>query len=192
MNTRKDFDEYVKSVFGAVTETATYEERVGPPEELPAVIGLIAMKFSQLEDTLSETIIKMLQLDDDRGHIMTSELSFKVKVNIFFSLYQNLKGTYLFNTFPDFEDEYFRELCKALNRCEELRNQVMHSTFVQNYLTKTKVIRQKITAKQITGLKKVSEETTIVNLFNIADYIGGVDFEMEQFGIDMMTKKDSR
>src|SRR5688572_4610998 len=100
MNTRKDFDEYIKSVFGTVTETATYEERIGSPEELPAVIGMISMNFSRLEDRLSEIIIKMLQLDNDRGNIITSELSFKVKINVFFSLHQNLKDRYFFNSFP--------------------------------------------------------------------------------------------
>ena len=68
----------------------------------------------------------------------------------------------------------------------------MHSSFTQNYLTRPKIIRRKITAKQKTGLKKIAEETDIIKLFNIADYIGGVEFELDQFGIDIMKDKKSR
>ena len=189
MNTKKDFDEHVRMFFGPVTDTSPYEERIGPLEELPAIIGLISMKFSQLEASLDQTIIKMLQLDSDRGQIITAELSFRVKVGMFSSLYQNLKERYYFNTFPDFEEQYFKELIKALNKCEEQRNQVMHSTFVQDYLTKSKIIRKKITAKQKDGLKIIEEETNIIKLFNIADLIGGVEFELDQFGIDIMKEK---
>ena len=122
---------------------------------------------------------------------MTAELSFKVKVNVFSSLYQKLKSKYFFNTFPDFEDEYFRELVNALNKCEELRNQVMHSTFTQNYFTSEKIIRKKTTAKQKQGLKKIIEETDIIKLFNIADFIGGIEFELDEFGINIMNQKTS-
>ena len=147
------------------------------------------MKFSYLEDTLSNTIIKMLQLDSERGNIITAELSFKIKVNVFSSLYHKLKDNYYFNTFPNFEDEYFKELVKGLNKCEELRNQTMHSTFTQDYLNSL-ILRKKITAKQKKGLNITEEKTNIINLFNIADYIGGVEFALDEFGIDIMTPKN--
>ena len=190
MNTKEEFDDYIESVFGAITDTSTFVERMGNPEELPASIGLISMQFSHLEDLLSETIIQMLQLNEDTGHIITAELSFKVKVSIFYSLYEQLKGRYFFNSFPDFEDEYFYELVKALNKCEELRNQVLHSTYVQNYFTERKIFRRKITAKQKSGLRKVSEEINVVDLLNKADFMGGVYYELEEFGIDIMKQKD--
>ncbi len=191
MNTKEDFEKFVKNTFRPVTDTSTYEERIGKPEELPAVIGLISMKFSYLEDALSNTIIKMLQLDDDRGHIITAELSFKVKVNVFASLYQKLKDNFFFNTFPGFGDEYIKELVIALNKCEEMRNQVLHSSFTQNYLDKTKIIRTKVTAKQKSGLRKTEEETNIIKLFNIADFIGQIEFHLDEFGIDIMKEKSS-
>ena len=191
MNTREEYEKFVNNTFRPVTDTSTYEDRIGQPEELPAVIGLISMKFSYLEDTLSNTIIKMLQLDDDRGHIITAELSFRVKVNVFASLYQKLKANFFFNAFPDFEEEYFKELVIALNKCEEMRNQVLHSSFTQSYLDKTKIIRTKVTAKQKSGLRKAKEETNIVNLFNIADFIGQVEFELDEFGINIMGEKNS-
>ena len=191
MNTKKDFDEYVNMVFSPIKETATFEERIGPPDELPAVIGLIAIHFSNLEDELSNCILQMLQLDKDRGSIITSELSFKSKINMFSSLYNNLHGRFHFNTFPGFEKEYFMELVKALNKSEELRNQVMHSNFEYAYYdNKVKVLRKKTTAKQKIGLKHTVEETDIIALFNISDYIGNIAVELDEFQIDIMTEKN--
>lgn len=190
MKNRDSFEKHIKDFFGPVKDTSTFAERIGEPEELPAVIGLISMKFSHLEDILSETIIKMLQLDKARGNIITAELSYKVKVHVFASLYYELKDNFYFNSYPDFEDEYFKELIKALNKCEELRNQVMHSTFTQEYIS-LNIFRKKITAKQKTGLRTTIEKTNIINLFNIADYIGGVEFELDNFGIDIMSPKNN-
>ncbi len=189
MNTQEDFKKYIKETFDGTTETASYRERIGEPDELPAVLGLISMNFSSLEDMLGETIIKMLQLDNDRGLIVTSELSFKAKVNLFASLYYNLKDQYFFNTFPGFENEYFKELVKALNRIEEQRNQVIHSAFIQKYNNKLKIYRHKTTAKQKHGLKISVEETDIIKLFNIADNITCLEFELDQFQIGIMDKK---
>lgn len=188
MNTREDFNKYVRDTFGPNTETATYRERKGEPDELSSVIGMIAIDFANLEDTLSEIIIKMLQIDQERGDIVTSELSFKQKVNLFSSLYNLLKDKYFFNTFPGFEEEYFKELTKILNQCEYNRNQVIHSTFVQSYATE-KILRKKTTAKQKQGLRRLEEETSIIELFNMADKINSVVFELDQFQIDIMEKK---
>jgi len=138
---------------------------------------------------LSETIIKMLQLDDKRGQAITSEMSFKAKVNLFATLYNELKGQYYFNTFPGFEDEYIKELVKALNSVEEKRNLVIHSKFIRDYHNNQKIYRHKTTAKQKHGLKKTVEETDIIKLFNIADDIICLEFELDEFQIDIMTKK---
>jgi hypothetical protein len=188
MQDRKSFEEHLE-IFAPVTDTSSYVERIGPPEELPAVIGLIAMAFSNLEATLSDTIIEMLQIDKKRGLIVTAELSFKAKLNLFSSLYHELKSDYFFNTYPGFEEEYFKELLKALNRCEENRNQTLHSAFIQNYQTQKAIIRKKITAKQKQGLTITAEKTSIVALFNIYDSILCVDEELKTFGIDIMKKK---
>src|SRR5688572_20977154 len=191
MNTREDFEKYCKEIFGPITETASFEERIGAPNELPAVIGLISIHFSRLEETLSQVIIGMLQLDQDRGHIVAAELSFKQKVNMFSSLYINLKERYFFNTFPGFENEYFVQLVKGLNKCEELRNQVMHSIFMYAFTEKEQfVLRKKITAKQKIGLRRTQEKTDIMSLFNISDYIVNIELELEEFQINMMKPKD--
>lgn len=189
MNTRADFEKYVKETFGGTTETASYRERVGDPEELPAVIGLISVNFSGLEEKLSETIIKMLQVDERRGLAITSEMSFKAKVNLFASLYNELRQEYYFNTFPGFEDAYVKELVKALNRAEDKRNLVIHSSFIRDYHNEQRIYRHKTTAKQKHGLRKTVEESDIVKLFNIADDIICLEFELDQFQIDIMLKK---
>jgi hypothetical protein len=192
MNSREDFVKYIKSVFGPIDDPTPYQERIGYFEDLHGVIGHIAIKFSWLDESLNQAIIKMLQLDVERGNIVIAELSFKVKVDIFSSLYKVLKNKFFFNSFPDFEDEYVSALVKALITCEEKRNQVMHSYYNSTVGDEFRISRKKVTAKQKSGLKVTLEETTINNMFNISDYIAGVHAEMEEFGIDLMEPKNSR
>jgi hypothetical protein len=80
-------------------------------------------------------------------------------------------------------------LVKALNRAEEKRNLVIHSKFIRDYHNNQKIYRHKTTAKQKNGLKITVEETDIIKLFNIADEIISLEFELDEFQIDIMTKK---
>jgi len=184
--------EYIDSIFNFEKnqDPSGFEERVGPPDELSAVIGRITMNFQSLENELKERIIQMLEMDQTKGHIVVSELSFKNLINLFSSLYHNLKGEYHFNGLPNFEEEYFKELLKALNKCEERRNQILHSTIIENWQTK-EITRKKVTSKAKHGLK-VSEETIdIPYLFNVADYIISMTMEVEQFFIGFKRKTNA-
>lgn len=165
-------------------DSAGYEERVGPPTELPATIGRITMNFQYLEDRLSEKIIEMTGLNLEIGEIVTCELSFKNKVNLFSSLLHKLKETHYFNFYPGYEEIHMKELIKALFKCEELRNQILHSSIVENYRTK-QIIRTKTTSKAKKGLKKINQEVDIPYLFNVADYIGGIEYELREFFIEL-------
>jgi hypothetical protein len=181
--------EYIDSVFSFEKNqsTAGFEERVGPPDELSAVIGRITMNFQYLENELKKRIIQMLELNQVKGHIIVSELTFKNLVNLFSSLYHNLKADYHFNGLPNFEDGYFKELLKALNKCEEMRNQILHSTIIKNWQTK-EITRKKITSKAKVGLKITEENIDIPYLFDVADYIIAMSMEVEQFFIDFKRK----
>jgi len=164
-------------------DSASYEERVGPPTELHATIGRVTMKFQYLEDRLSEKIIEMIGLDFEIGEIITCELSFKNKVNLFSSLLHKLKETHSFNFYPGYEEIHMRELIKALFKCGELRNQILHSNIVENYRTK-QIVRTKTTSKAKKGLTKIHEAVDIPYLFNVADYIGGIEYELREFFIE--------
>jgi len=180
----EEFEKYKTENFAPIVDQSTFQERVGEPEELSAIIGIISMNFSGLEKQLSQLIIEMLELDDNRGLIITSELSFRSKINMFSSLYHLLKNTYKFNLYKGYEENEFNELLKAINRCEEQRNQIMHSEFVK-VPTYTPIFRKKITAKQ-KGLKKTTQQTSIVELFNVADYISHIEYMLSEFGIEIM------
>lgn len=182
MPTRKQFEEETQSLYFESNDIATYEERVGAPDEFHAVIGRISINFSVLEETLSKCIIKILGHTDDIGNILTSELSFRNKTALFCSLYLKLRDKYEFNEFKNFELEHFKLLVKALNKAEDLRNQVIHSSFGTGLSNgNKKIIRTKITSKQKTGLKIINEETDVIKLFNIADYIIYVAYCIDEF-----------
>jgi len=181
---------YIETVFNFEKnqDPAGYEERVGSPEELPAVIGLISLNFQDLENELSKRIIQMLELEHDIGEIITAELSFKNLINLFSSLYHRLKDKYHFNSLPNYEKGYFKELLKALYKCEELRNQILHSTIIRNWKTK-EIVRRKTTSKAKVGLKKTESEIDIPYLFNVSDYIISMTMEVDQFFIEFKRKK---
>lgn len=175
------FNRDIKELLTIPNDKSTFEERVGSPDELSSVIGRITMNFSALEDTLSECIIKVIGQSNVVGQIITAELSFKNKINLFSSLYFELKDKVEFNAFPGLETEHFKEIIKALNKCEILRNEVIHSKF--SHKVKEKIIRTKVTAKQKIGLKVINEETDVIKLFNIADFIVGVGYALDEFCI---------
>jgi hypothetical protein len=183
---------YIESVFNFEKnqDPTDYEGRVGPPEALPAVIGRISMNFQSLEDELSNRIIQMLNIDQEIGEIITAELSYNNKVNLFASLYYKMKDIFHFSSISGYEDGYFKELLKALNRCEEFRNQILHSSIIKDWRTK-QIVRKKTTAKARKGLSKINQQVDIPYLFNIADYIVGILMELENFFIDFKLKNNT-
>lgn len=177
-------EEYIANFFSFENnqETTSYEGRVGPPDELSAVIGRISINFQVLEDEISYRIIQLLDVEKEIGEIVTSELSFRNKVNLFASLYYKVKDKYHFNTIENYEDGYFKELIKAFLKCEEFRNQILHSTIIKEWNT-NQIIRKKTTAKATRGLNKITHNIDIPYLFNIADYIISMSIELEEFFI---------
>lgn len=182
-----DFEDYKKEIFDFQNSNQPYSYLIGDPDELSSAIGLISMGFQRLENVLSAFIIEMLDIDIPKGKIIVSELSFTSKVNIFSSLFHLLKDTRHFNFAID-RDKYFKELVKALLRCQDFRNQVMHSTFIENYLN-GKIIRQKISAKAKKGLSETIEEIDISHLIDIYDYTVSISMEVEEFFINFNPKR---
>ena len=179
-----DFSSYKKEIFDFNRSNISYKERVGDPDELSSVIGLISIGFQRLEDVLSAFIIEMLDIDIAKGKIIVAELYFTNKVNMFCSLFHLLKDSKHFNHGSIDKDEYFKELAKSILKCQDLRNQVIHSSFIKNFKTDSKIIRQKMTAKSKKGLIEIHENVEIPFLFDIYDYIISISMEIEEFFID--------
>lgn len=167
-----------------------YEERLGEPDQLSSVIGLIAIAFQDLEEEISKGISKMLHVSDDIGEIITSELAYKNKLNLFASLILKLKGEFTFNTIQGFENEHINEFIKALSKCEELRNRVIHSTFISTEQD-GKYLRKKKTSKAKKGLVLVNETMHIYHLLNIYDFIVSMNMAVDEFFIGFERKQPS-
>lgn len=186
---KNDFNSYKNDVFNFNRSNASYIERIGEPDELSSVIGLISMGFQRLEDVLSAFIIEMIDVDIGKGKIIVAELSFTNKVNMFCSLFHLLKNEKNFNYGNFDKEDYFKELTKAMLRCQEDRNRVVHSSFLQNFKTDFEIIRNKMTAKSKKGLLETHEKIDIPYLFDIYDYIISISMEVEEFFIDFNPKR---
>nr|WP_298996624.1 hypothetical protein [uncultured Allomuricauda sp.] len=164
--------------FDNTRDSSSYEERVGTPDELSAVMGRITMNFQYLENRIEKIITEQfLDLEKDIGMILTAELSFKNKVNLFASLFYKINTPRRFNLVKDYELEHFKLLIKAVYRCEELRNTILHSNISKNWKSK-EIIRTKTTAKSKKGLSVVNEVVDIPYLFDVSDYMNQVEFNL--------------
>lgn len=164
-----------------------YEERLGEPDELSSIIGLISIAFNNLEEKISEGISILLQSNEDIGPIITSELSYRMKVNMFSSLIQKLRSKYYFNRMQSegFKEGYLPAFIKALLACEEQRNKVLHSVFLSNrYTGNDKIIRTKVTSKAKRGLIVTREKIEIYHLLNIYEFTVSMQMEIDDFFID--------
>ena len=72
-----------------------------------------------------------------------------------------------------------------------MRNQVIHSSFLKNFKTDQKIIRNKISAKAKSGLTEIEEEVSIPYLFDIADHIISKSLLIEDFFIDFNPNRKS-
>ena len=169
-----------------------FRERLGDPDELSACIGRISIGFQMLEDRISEGVTELLQIDPKLGEIVSAELSFKSKLDLFFSLINELRSTFYFNRLEGegFEENYLNEFRKALFKCAELRNKVIHSIFIDNAKNQ-KILRKKKTSKAKIGLRQTTEELEISNLLNIYDYTVSMVMEVDDFFIDFKEKKQT-
>jgi len=161
--------------------TYTFEERTGDPDTFSSGIGRIVLNFSHLESQLDTGIIQCLELDEERGRIITSELSFKNKVHLLSSLIKYLTPKWRFNTGDDDQLECWDKIVKQCFRSEEKRNQIMHSEWSGPYLRDMKANRVKYTAKAKKGLQKHIEPINSGDLLDIADYIIMVSVFVEEY-----------
>lgn len=163
----------------------SFEERTGDPDSFSAGIGRVVLNFSELESQLSAGIANCLSLDQSRGRVVTSELSFRVKVHMLSSLIRELLPGRRFNVGRDEPIECWSRISAQCFRAEELRNQVMHSEWSGPYLRDLKAVRRKFSAKASRGLSEHVEIVTSARLLDIADYIITVALFVEEFFYDV-------
>jgi hypothetical protein len=161
-----------------VRNNLAFSEVVGDAFDFYDAVGRISLNFNYLEDEISKGIIKLINTNLDVGYIIVSELSFKNKLNLLGSLFHYHKSTHTFNSFFPDQEETFTELIKACYKCEEFRNQILHSTFV---FQQKQILRSKKTAKATKGLKHSLEKVDSGYILNISDYIYETGANIEEF-----------
>ena len=159
----------------------TYTERDGEPEDFPASIGRVALAFNDLEDETSIAISKLLGIDEEISQIITAEMSFRNKVHLMGSLLRRALPFTMFNTGYDNPEEMVSELISQCFRAEELRNQIMHSSYVRLNNKNGEVKRNKITSKATRGLNISSEVLDPGLILDISDFIVCISDDIANF-----------
>jgi hypothetical protein len=166
----------------------TFSEYDDPPDEISSAIGRVVLSFSELEDDVSSMIRGLLDIDFERGQIVTAELPFKTKVNLMSSL-QKIQFR------EDFKDhdmsqaeEMLKEIVASCLKAEELRNQIVHSSY-RGVFRRGRATRQKTTAKASAGLRIQKVPVDSGYLLDVSEFILDVmgyfdDFEQYLFRIE--------
>ena len=150
----------------------TFEERVGASDEFDSAMGRIALGFAFLEDTARNMIVMLAGTDFSVGYILTTELSFRQKLNVLASLIkQQLPALVTEENRVVIEDQT-NELLKLCWRSEDLRNTYFHSSYARQE-------RAKMTAKSKYGLRIHVEPVDSSLLLDVADFIVYCGMELE-------------
>lgn len=146
------------------------------PSELNSAIGSLAINFSVLEDELSSAVICLLGTKTEEGLAVTSEMSFKSKLNVFSSL---MKRKLEFGGYA-YSPSDFRDLLAMCTKSEEFRNRLLHSAWVHDH-AKKEIRRRKHSAKISKGFRHDEEPLTPGQVLDIADYIIYTAVSVEEF-----------
>ena len=156
--------------FFAGFENSPYslEERGIETDDFTKSLGLLIIAFSDLENELEILIHKLIGIDTEIGTILTAELSYRNKVTLIASLMKKKRNSINENIDPEFIDEFIEEFIKMLFKCEELRNQLTHSFYLDN--NNNGAIRIKVSAKS-SGYKRIEEKIETSFILDVYDFI---------------------
>ncbi len=136
----------------------------GYSDNVKLSLGEIIVWFEDLDSQLSSAISFLLKRDDTVGQIVTAELSFKSKVNLFGSLFRHERPS------SEYLDR-LAELCGACFDIELMRNQAVHSKWL-NVIEGKGMTRSKYTARHKHGLRHQIETLTPTQVEAIAMHCG--------------------
>lgn len=137
-----------------------------PEEEatLAAALGKTVLWFEELDDQISTAVSFLLRRGDDVGRIITCELSFRAKVNLFEVLFRKEQ--------PGSEHlSSLRDLCAACLQTEQRRNQVIHSNWRPD-LDGLGIVRRKYTARGKHGLREQAEKLSLNQVSAVWEHCG--------------------
>jgi hypothetical protein len=141
------------------------------PSEIPDGIGKITIAFNKLEDILSNEIYKLLGIKEEKGVIITADLNFTKKLNLLKKLFN-----YTYK-----EKNEFKNLLKACEKCKELRNDVMHSIYIDFAVFDVDGPVETHTWKINVKKDKGKHEVTYDYLLDISGYIQDIAKNVNDF-----------
>lgn len=164
-------------------ETSPYslQERGIEVDDFTKSLGLVTIAFADLENNLEKVIHRLLKIQTDTSEILTAELSFKNKVFLATSVMRIEKNLIKSNVHSEYLDLFIDEFSKMLFKCEELRNQLVHSLYV-DYSDKG-ATRIKVTAKSI-GHQKKEELLETSFVLDVYDFIVSSKMHVEDVIIE--------
>lgn len=136
-----------------------------------SALGRLTYAFGNLEEVISRTIAELIDINDySIAEIVFSALSFRKTLDVVDALFR-----YQIND-PDILAE-LKALVLNAGKCEELRNQYVHSswgTYIKTVNKEDSVIikRSKSALKRGKGIKSVVEKVTPSEICDVADFIG--------------------
>ena len=161
----------------------TFEERVGEPEAFDAALGMIAMRFSQLDHMVDQFTRDIVGLQRGRPIIDVAMLSFKRKIVLLASTVSDLKDVLPFNTGPAPTDEFFGELKHNCLQADALYRQIMGAAW--GYRRENGAVDVLGPDNAASELNKRSIGTLDAHqLLDIADFICLVEMELDEFFLD--------
>lgn len=163
----------------------SFAGRGGIPDEFCTALGMVAVTFSDLEDQFGATIASLLSGDSDTGAIVVAEMSFRAKVNLFASLVRHSAGNRTFSAPNAPIVEVLQDLCTNVFKAEELRNTVMHSSWVGLDMCDGRIVRRKATAKSRHGFRVAEEEVDSGYLLDIVEFIDSVVTDVVGFASEL-------
>jgi hypothetical protein len=120
-----------------------------PGHTIEHAIGDVIIGFEELDDTISGAISGILNRGEDIGRIVTSQLSFRSKVDMFGALIKHDRPN---STLAKLIDD----LCVGCVSIEEERNKIVHSKWRRDFELPG-IQRSKFTARAKHGLKETNE-----------------------------------
>ena len=136
----------------------------GDSANVPEALGEAVIWFEELDEQLSTAISFLLRRGETAGQIVTAELSFKGKVNLFSALFKQEAP----------QSEHLPQLDELAGAClqvEQKRNQMVHSKW-RNNLGGPGMTRTKYSARGRAGLQHQSEKITPAQIQAIAHHCG--------------------
>lgn len=143
------------------------------PDVILCELGKIVVFQSHLESMIGNEITKLLNIDNAKGQIITTELSFRQLIGLLSSL--------IIEKFDENHCLYqeFKEVKKKLYEFENFRNMVAHSTWAHDQaFSDTKATRMKITSKEKKGLKMQSDEIGLDDIIEKLESAGDTQVEL--------------